>query len=162
MAGRQPTVRPTTAKVLESLMASLGPRLSGARVLDLFAGTGALGLAALDQGAAELVLVEVDPRQVRLLGQHLPPEAHLIRGRLPQALRRVRGLFSIVLADPPYGDSAGPRTLAQLAPYLEPAATVVFEHHHKDPYPDQVGPLKLERRRRFGETALSYYLRGRA
>ncbi|MBI3925801.1 MAG: RsmD family RNA methyltransferase [Armatimonadetes bacterium] len=158
--GRSRSVRPTTAKVLESLMASLAPELPGARVLDLFAGTGALGLAALAHGASELVAVEADPVQARFLGTVLPGGARLVRGRLPGALARLRGRFSVVLADPPYGDPAGPATLEQLAPHLESQAVVVFEHHHKDPYPDQPAGLRLERRRRFGETALSYY-RGR-
>lgn len=122
----------------------------GARVLDLFAGTGALGKDALKGGAAEVVFVEADKRSAAALRAE---GLSLVEGRLPGALSRVKGRFSLVLADPPYGAPEGPETLKALTPFLEPGALVIFEHHHKDPYPDE----GLEERRRYGETALSFY-----
>jgi len=145
-------VRPTTAKVLESLFAILEPELEGARVLDLFAGTGALGLEAVRRGALSVTFVEGNPT----VAKGLRGKGQLVTGRLPRALERVADEFAVVLADPPYGDPAGPATLEVLG-RREAVMVAVFEHHHKDPYPESTGRLRLARQRRFGETALSFY-----
>lgn len=139
-------------------MAILAPWLAGARVLDLFAGTGSLGRAALDHGASEVVFVEEDPRSLEVLIRALGPGGRVVRGRLPQALARVRGRFRVVLADPPYGSQDGPACLASLARLLEPGGVASFEHHHKQRYPEREGPLRRFRSERHGETALSFYL----
>ena len=155
-----PGMRPTTAKVREALMAILASELDQARVLDLFAGTGSLGLAALEEGAREVVLVESDPRSLKALQQAVGSLGPILRGRLPAILARVVGPFDVVLADPPYGAPEGPETLAGLEPLLRPGGLVVFEHHHKDFYPEVSGDLHLFRRERYGETALSFWRRG--
>ncbi len=153
-----PSLRPTTAKVREALMAILAPELPEARVLDLFAGTGSLGLAALDEGASEVVFIESDPRSCRVLQQQVGARGPILRGRLPAVLARVAGTFDLVLADPPYGAAEGPTTLEALPPLVRPGGLVVFEHHHKDLYPERSGPLSLVRRERYGETSLSFWL----
>lgn len=152
-----PKVRPTTAKVRESLMAILAEQLEGARVLDLFAGSGSLGLASLAQGASEVVFVEGDPKVAQQLRARLTPACRLVTGKLPQALGRLKGSFDVVLADPPYDAPHGPRCLERLGPLLNQAAVAVFEHHHKQDYPETLGGLELYRRERHGETALSFY-----
>ena len=149
-------VRPTTGKVKESLTATLAPYWEGARVLDLFAGSGSLGQAALDHGVSELVLVEGHTRVARQLSRDFKG-CTVIAAILPLGLQRLEGSFDLVLADPPYGDPAGPATLAQLGPWVHDRTIVVFEHHHKDKFQDDYGFVKLWRRKRFGETALSYY-----
>ncbi len=151
-------LRPTTSKVRESLLATLAPRLPGARVLDLFAGTGTLGLCALQAGASEVVAVESCRHTVQQLRNRLGRRIVVIRGVLPEALRRIKGKFSVVFADPPYGSRAGRQTLERLLSWLSPGAVVVYEHHHKEFYPEEVGSLVMVRRRRFGETSLSYYV----
>ena len=154
MNNRLGDVRPTTSKVRESLLATLSEIWPGARVLDLFAGTGSLGLAAIDEGAAEVVFVEGHHRVAR--GIRVAKPHRVVHGALPAALARLDGPFDIVLADPPYGVPEGPASLKALPPLLVEGAWVVFEHHHKDPYVVPEG-LELWRCRRFGETALSYY-----
>ena len=149
-------VRPTTGKVLESILSTLDDYWEGARVLDLFAGSGSLGLAAQENGAREVVAVEGHSRVAAPLRKKLK----LIVGVLPAALSKVEGRFDIILGDPPYGVPEGPSTLALLSPFLEPEGWIVWEHHHKDPYPDPVPGLTLWRCRRFGETAVSYYRQG--
>jgi 16S rRNA (guanine966-N2)-methyltransferase len=147
------------ARVRESLFAILEPYLEGAVVLDLFAGTGGLGLEALRRGAARAVFVESDPRSLRVLQENLRGEARatVVRGRLPGALERLTGPFDLILADPPYGSPAGLETLGRLEPLGRPGSLAVFEHHHKEPYPERCGALELFRRERYGETALSFY-----
>lgn len=154
-----PGMRPTTGKVREALMAILAPDLDGARVLDLFAGTGSLGLAALEEGAREAVFVESDPRSLRSLQELVGARGPILRGRLPAVLARVVGPFDLVLADPPYGAPEGPASLEAVEPLVRPGGIVVFEHHHKDPYPERSGSLALFRRERYGETALSFWRR---
>ncbi|MBX3169640.1 MAG: RsmD family RNA methyltransferase [Candidatus Eremiobacteraeota bacterium] len=149
-------VRPTTGKVLESILATLGDYWEGARVLDLFAGSGTLAEAALRQGAGEVVAIEGHARVAAALRKKMP----VIVGILPGALNRLSGHFDIILGDPPYGAAEGPATLALLSPLLKPEGWIVWEHHHKDPYPDPVPGLSLWRCRRFGETAVSYYRQG--
>ncbi len=119
--------RPAGARLRKSLFSALGPRLEGARVLDLFAGAGGFGLEALSRGAAEVVLVERDAGRAGALERWLRSagaegEARVVRtdalaGRLPP------GPFDLIFADPPYaawseGEAAGmvDRALARLAP----------------------------------------------
>ena len=136
-------------------MAILQPELPGARVLDLFAGTGTVGLRALELGAREVVFVEGNSSVARTLRPKLAAGCHLVTARLPMWLERLEGPFDVVLADPPYNDPAGLATLERLGSWSLKVA--VFEHHHKEGYPEQVGGLQLTRQRRFGETALSFY-----
>jgi 16S rRNA (guanine966-N2)-methyltransferase len=153
-------VRQTTGKVLESMMGTLQPFCVGARVLDLFAGTGTVGLAALDHGAAEAVFVEGHPTLAGQLRRRIPPGSSVVVHRLPLALERITGPFDLILLDPPYGSPDGLPTLLAAEHLLAEDGWMVVEHHHKEPYPDGTEGLELERRKRFGETALSYY-RGR-
>lgn len=146
-------VRPTTGKVREALRAILRDVYPGSKVLDLFAGTGSLGLDALQEGADHCTFVEED----RPLALKLRAHGRVIVGRLPRALGQLSGPFDLVLADPPYGSAAGPETVALLPPLLEPGALVVVEHHHKDLFEDACGELRRSDLRRYGETAISFY-----
>lgn len=156
-------MRPTTNKVREALISSLQPRLPQARVLDLFAGTGSLGLACFQAGCHEVVFVESDRRSLKyLIGEVTKagaeePSCRIIHGKLPFALSRLEGQFDIILADPPYNSADGPQTLANLTDYLAPEGIIVFEHHHKEDYPEEINGLKLKNCRRYGETALSFW-----
>jgi len=149
-------VRPTTGKVLESIVSTLADYWEGARVLDLFAGSGSLAEAALDQGASEILAIEGHAKVAAALRKKMP----VLVGVLPAALSKLQGRFDIILGDPPYGVAEGPATILLLSQYLNPEGWIVWEHHHKDAYPDPVPGLWLWRRRRFGETAISYYRQG--
>jgi len=147
---------------VESLVATLMPYWEGARVLDLFAGSGSLGLSAREAGCREVVWVEGHARVARALRHRVAASdggGQVVTELLPRGLERLEGPFDIVLADPPYGDPAGPLTLEALGAgeLLSEEAVVVVEHHHKDPYLDSYGTLQRTKVRRFGETALSYY-----
>lgn len=152
-------VRPTTSKTLESLLAILAPDLPDARVVDLFAGTGQVGIGFLQAGAASVTFVEAAPKvaralQVRLAG--VEGEWALHKGQLPQALSSLRGRFDIFWADPPYDWEDWAVLLPASAPLASPGALLVVEHHHKTPYAEVAG-WELYREKKFGETRLSFF-----
>ena len=110
---RVPGLRPTPERVREALFSILGPGLEGA-VLDLYSGSGALGFEALSRGATPAVFVEVDRVAVRALEQNAERLGVLERckfhhGRVLDQLPRVRGRFSLILADPPYSEEDAKR-----------------------------------------------------
>jgi len=163
--------RPTSDRVREALFMSLGD-LSGLRVVDLFAGSGALGIEALSRGASFVDFVEAAraPRAAleRNLGSlGLADRAKVWPLRLPGALARLAGALAaadLVLADPPYGGEEARALLGALAaPGLVRAGTrIVLERHQKDDVPSHAGALALVRERRYGETTVNIYEAGEA
>jgi 16S rRNA (guanine966-N2)-methyltransferase len=159
-AGR--VTRPTSDRVREALFSMLG-EIGGARVLDLFAGSGALGIEALSRGAGRAVFVERDARAARVLRENLaaleigPDRAELRRGEALGALETARDrgdLYDLVLIDPPYADAAGlgERLPALLAPVLAPGARVVTESDRRAPLELA---LLLATERRYGDTSIT-------
>jgi 16S rRNA (guanine966-N2)-methyltransferase len=160
-APRGAATRPTADRVREALFNMLGD-VAGARVLDLFAGTGALALEALSRGAASAVLVDDAESAVRCARENaaalgVADRAAVQRGELPRALARVTGAFDLVFLDPPYAAGLAERTLAALPPHLAPGARVVVEHDRRSAPADEIGPLARTGRRRYGDTEVSFY-----
>jgi 16S rRNA (guanine966-N2)-methyltransferase len=149
-------VRPTADRVREAWMSIVQPRLPGASVLDLFAGSGALGLEALSRGAASAVFVEIAPASLRALADNI--EALGAGGaatiRRADALRFVESLpahaFDVAFADPPYGHGAAAR-LAELWQAIPFAGLLSVEHRAGEPMPPGGEP------RRYGGTTLTFY-----
>jgi len=157
------TVRPTTQKILESLSGVLMPRLEGARVLDLFAGTGSVGLRLLEEGAKEVVFVEAHRRVAgslrKTVRQHeRSDDLSVVTGMIPSVLEKVKGLYQVVVCDPPYDWECPESLLPAAKPLVEEGGILVVEHHHKTLYEEQAG-WRLERRSKFGETRLSFFER---
>lgn len=162
---RGTATRPTGAKVREALFNVLTD-VSGAKVLDLYAGSGALALEALSRGAARAVLVEHDRAALACIRDNvgalgLDARAEVVPLRLPRALTRalVHGPFDLVLCDPPWADLKDAcATLAELvrAGGLAAGARVALEHSAKDSVPDVSG-LALADRRTWGDTAVSLF-----
>jgi 16S rRNA (guanine966-N2)-methyltransferase len=167
-----PGTRPLSDRVKQTLFAILEPELEGARVLDLFAGSGAAGIEALSRGAASATFVEHDSgaagvidANLRAAGFSPGDQAVIIRS---DALRWLDGgpygaPFDLVLVDPPYAETdLMKRVLSILgapdAP-LADDARVVAKHFWRDRPPERIGMLAAERDRRFGETALTFYRR---
>ena len=150
-APRGREVRPTADRVREALFSILGP-LDGVRVLDLFAGTGALGIEALSRGAAGCVFVDVDTRPVEANLEALGIVAEVRRGTALSALK-AGDQYDLVLLDPPYRDAArlGPQLTEALPPVLGASARVVSESDRRHPL-DLGLPLLDERR--YGDTLI--------
>jgi 16S rRNA (guanine(966)-N(2))-methyltransferase RsmD len=164
--------RPFADRVKQTLFAILEPDLEGARVLDLFAGSGAGGIEALSRGAASAVFVEKDPGTALVIEANLRatslagPDARVVAADVIGWLGRPWSAgepFDLVIVDPPYADTEIlARTLAVLGSAdgpIKPGARVVAKHFWRDRPPDRIGLLASERDRRFGETALTFYRR---
>lgn len=158
--------RPTADRVKEGIFSMLESRvdLRGARVLDLFAGSGALGIEALSRGAAECVFVEAARDATRALRDNLASCGLSERSRVLQtaattALRRLANdgvRFDGVVLDPPYGQGLVAKTLAALvaARIVAPAGWVLVEHHLDEPPPEAPWPY-LTKPHRYGKTAVT-------
>lgn len=140
--------RPTSDRAREGLFSSLQVRFgfAGQRVLDLFAGSGALGLEAASRGAGEVVLVESDPNAVEIIRHNMKvvghPHVTVEQAKVSDYVRRApRGHFSMVLADPPYDlpDTDVVDMLNALVPLLADEAAVVVERHRESPETDWPG-----------------------
>jgi 16S rRNA (guanine966-N2)-methyltransferase len=159
-----PGARPTEGRVREALFSIWRDRLEGARVLDLFAGSGALALEALGRGALTALAVDADPRAVKIVeanAARVGLEAlEIHRLPLPAGLTRLTGPFDLVFADPPYGFDAYEDLLRGVAPLLAVDGEVAVEHSARRELPIEAGPLTRVDVRRYGESAVSFYRRG--
>jgi len=163
-------LRPTAERVREAIFNILGYDLSELSVLDLFAGTGAMGLEALSRGAISVVIVDQHPAAIRLIGRNLaacgnPENARVYKLDLRRGLKSLINKnysFDLVFLDPPYGRGLTQRCLEQLGTgkLLNPAATVVSEHAIDENLTSTYGCLHRETMRVYGTTGVSFYSRG--
>jgi 16S rRNA (guanine(966)-N(2))-methyltransferase RsmD len=167
---RGDATRPTADQVRIALMDTLTPRLPEARVLDLFAGAGGVGLEALSRGAAHATFVERDPRAVTALRQNVATlgVGALVAVHRADVLRELPALyhagerFDVVFLDPPYDADLVETTLQSLGGggLLLPEGLVVAQHFTKRTPAPTIGALATFRTRRFGETTLTFYRAG--
>lgn len=164
-----PGARPTEGRVREALFSIWREPLDGgARLLDLFAGSGVVGLEAAGRGALRVVCVEKDRRSFSLLQSNRDRLGEALveirRGELPGALAEMMargdGPFDLVFADPPYRFSAYAELLAAVEPLLAEHGEVAIEHSARTAMPAEVGGLIRVDERRYGESALSFYRHG--
>jgi 16S rRNA (guanine966-N2)-methyltransferase len=161
-------IRPTSALVREALFDILADTVDGCRFLDVFAGTGAVGIEALSRGAERLTAVENHPAAVRVLYKNLDAcgfrrqteVVHFDAGDALMMLNNRNQLFDIVFLDPPYGDPAGENALMTAAQYpvANPGASIIYEHFHKQDPGQAFGRLSRRRMERWGDTCLSFYV----
>ncbi|MCP3101643.1 16S rRNA (guanine(966)-N(2))-methyltransferase RsmD [Myxococcus sp. K15C18031901] len=170
LAGPKPTsrhIRPTADRVRETLFNVLGQFLDGQRVLDLYAGTGALGLEALSRGAGGVVLVDQDREAQALCRQNIQAlgfstQVELLAQPVDRALPALgkRGeRFELVFADPPYAARVVETVLEGVvgAGLLAPGGMLVVEHDKREAAPETHVGLAREDQRRFGDTLVSFY-----
>lgn len=162
-------VRPTSDRVREALFNRLvhgvtdtGFRLPGAKIVDVFAGTGALGLEALSRGAAFATFIERDPEIAALIHRNITKLGADDRAAVMIAdgahLPRAAGPYDLALVDPPYGEDLGARALAGLASlnWLKPGALVSLETGSAENVRELNG-ISLLDRRTYGRTAVSIF-----
>ena len=161
-------VRPTSDRVRESLFSRLG-ELEGVRVLDLYAGSGALGIEAISRGAVEATFVEREALALGVLRENLAALgvdsiSAIEAGDVPAVVRRLgraKERFDLVLIDPPYASEEPTRAFEALvgAAVLAPGAMVVLERDRRHPSP-QVEGLSAVDERRYGDTVVARFVAG--
>ncbi len=171
-APRGATTRPTGAKVREAIFNILGPP-PPIPVLDLFAGTGALGIEALSRGAEHAEFVERDARALSALRRNLrelgfASRSRVLSGNVLSVLHRMSShgderVFGWVFVDPPYASGDAEPVLSQLAggALLAEGAIVIVEHDRRHVPPEEVGTLVMTDRRFYGDTGVSFYRKQR-
>jgi 16S rRNA (guanine966-N2)-methyltransferase len=160
-------IRPTSDRVREAIFSIIGATVLGARVLDLFAGTGALGLEALSRGASQAVFVDQSLHAVGLIRANIErcnvqERVRIIHGSVTQAIRRLAGqgeAFDLIFMDPPYGKGSIVKTLLNLGDVARSGTIVVAEHHVKDVLPFPLPEWSKTQERKYRDTAVSFYVK---
>ena len=156
-------LRPTSGMLREAIFNILADRVEGAAVMDLYAGTGALGIEALSRGAASAVFIDAEAASCQAILQslsraRLAERGTVIRGRLPAAIVGIQGQFDIILIDPPYQLETADETVAAAAQKLASDGIVVYEHGSRYNPAERPAGLRLVERRVYGDSALALYV----
>jgi 16S rRNA (guanine(966)-N(2))-methyltransferase RsmD len=156
-------IRPTSDKLRETLFNILAGEVVGARVLDGFAGTGAVGIEAISRGAAEVTFVEQTRHGADLIAKNLErcgirDGYTMIRATMDAAIERLSGhRFDLVLLDPPYEHAHVGDLLRRVGALLADAGRLVVEHARRDAMPATTGRLVRSRLVTSGDSALAFY-----
>ena len=161
------SVRPTSSKVRSAIFNMLPAEvLEGARVLDAYAGTGALGFEAFEHGAAQVDFVDQDPEMCRriresLASAGLAESGHVYRATMKKAMGFLTESYDLVFMDPSYADPKIGDTMAVVtrSPILKKEGLLVVEHAWRAALPEHLDGLLLLRMRRYGDTVVSIYRR---
>jgi 16S rRNA (guanine966-N2)-methyltransferase len=166
------TLRPTSDRLRETLFNVLGPGVVGSRFLDVFAGTGAVGIEALSRSAAHVTFIENHAPAAKLIRQNLDSlkittgytilAADALTALQKLAARHTPSTppFDFVFVDPPYAahiDYARALEFLATANFLAPDALVIFEHHHKFQLPEQFDRLRRTRVLKQGDATLTFF-----
>ncbi len=161
------TIRPTTDYLRESIFNILAGGLEDAVVLDLFAGTGSLGIEALSRGAATAVFVDKAPQAIKTLTRNisacsLEAQSSILKRDVLRGLSFLKSIglaFDLVFIDPPYDKGFAERTMQHLdrAKSTSDEVTIVIEHSRREVLPEEVARFVLSDRRHHGKTLVSFY-----
>jgi 16S rRNA (guanine966-N2)-methyltransferase len=160
-----PGLRPTSDRLRETLFDVIADRVRGARVLDGYAGTGAVGIEALSRGAAHVTFVDRDERALRLVSENLrrcgiADRYAIMRSRVADVPRVLPSdSFDLVVLDPPYDEPDVAATVIAAAGLVEAGGWLVLEHARRRPAPEAAGVLARVRDLRAGDSALAFYAR---
>ncbi len=160
-------VRPMTERARKALFDILGPQIEGKRILDLFSGTGAVGIEALSRGARKVVFVDASSRSLALIRENLrragfESQAKVLRRTLPQGLKNLAsfGPFDLIFVTPPYGQGLAAKVLEALeGDLLAPEGLVIVEEREGEKLFSETSLLTLIDQRRYGQTELFFYRR---
>jgi len=161
-------IRPTSSKVREAIFNILGQDMSGVKVLDIFAGTGMLGIEALSRGAEGVIFIDKSDHSIKLINKNLILCGYQDRGRIlkkdvskgsPFEAISLKSSVDLVFVDPPYGKGIIPPVLNLLSEcgILAHKAFVVTESAKNDQLPERLGTLLLSDTRIYGDTKIDIY-----
>ena len=159
--------RPTADRVKESVFGILGGKIEDAAVLDLFSGSGALGLEALSRGAANATLVDKNAESIKIIKENaeltkMGSVAVVCREDVFQALKRLENanvVFDLIFCDPPYNLGLAPKTLQALDSFglLSESGVLVLEHSRHENLPEELKRIAAYRSEFYGETVVSFF-----
>lgn len=161
--------RPTADRVKENLFNIIAPYIEGSTVMDLFAGTGSLGIEALSRGAKSVVFADQNEKSVEIIQKNLKHtkfldksevflgEAQVILKKLSQQSKK----FDIIFLDPPYRNEIVPKILGDLEinGVLEDRVLIVAETDINDELPEEIGTLIVSKKQIYGQTKLTFFKR---
>ncbi len=157
-------IRPMTDRVKESVFNIIAPHLEGARVLDLFSGTGSLGIEALSRGAAFVQFVEKDPKSIKVIIEnldklHIESGVDIQKADVFTYLSKADESYDLILIDPPFKAMVAEKTLLKLSksPVMGPETTVVIEHSSQEIIPATIDQLNRTDQREYGDKYVSFY-----
>ncbi len=160
---RSSPIRPTTGLIRGAIFSMLQP-VAGARVLDLYAGTGSLGIEALSRGAIWADFVEYNPRCCAAIRENLKwtgfvPLSHVYCWDVAKALSRLNHGYDIIFLDPPYSDPSIGNILDKLvsSQLVKAGSTIVAQHPSRRPLPSNIKQFHLIKDRRHGDSCISIY-----
>lgn len=156
------STRPTTDMVKEAVFSAIQFDVPGSRVLDLFAGSGQMGIEALSRDASHCVFVDSDPSAVKVIKDNiadckLTAESRVLNMDSLDYLKVAKGEFDIALLDPPYGQGLIERALEALESKLSDRAIVVCEHEKELELGEEYGRLKKHKRYKYGKIAVTIF-----
>ena len=157
-----PGLRPTSDRLRETLFNVLAPRIEGARFLDAYAGSGAVGIEALSRGAAHVTFVEQERRAQALIQTNLErcgvtDRYAIIRAGFQNAAETLHGAFDVLFLDPPHVAAELEQALETAAPLATAGALLILEHAKRDPAPDVAAGVVRTRQLVQGDSVLSFY-----
>ena len=166
LRGEGKGLRPTTGRVRAAIFSILGDSVAGAKALDLFAGTGALGIEALSRGAASADFVEADRRRAEQISRSLDDLGlreigRVYRGRVERMLGRLPGRYDVVLIGAPYDLKTWDDLLEEIVEtgVVGPEGVLVAEYRHGTDLQERYGALERRDSKRYGDSGVSVYHR---
>lgn len=161
------STRPTSDKVKEAIFSRIGPYFDGGTALDLYAGTGGLGIEALSRGMEKAVFIDIEKKAIDVIRENLKrtglsDQAEVYRNDAERALKHLikrEVSFDLILLDPPYRIKNMDELLElmQSGNLLNPFADIVVEHDAAHVYAEQIGAVKQVKRMDYGEIAVTVY-----
>ncbi|MBR3679942.1 MAG: 16S rRNA (guanine(966)-N(2))-methyltransferase RsmD [Oscillospiraceae bacterium] len=154
--------RPTTDKVKEAIGSALQFDFCGAKVLDLFAGSGQMAVEALSRGARAATLIDTNPKAIACIRQNIDhcgfsEIAAVLRTDAVAFLQRCREQFDIALLDPPYENGILPKILPLLIPHMAKNGIIVCEHEPELQLPERIENFYLQKVKKYGKITVSIY-----
>lgn len=156
-------VRPTTDKVKEAMFSAVQFQIPGASVLDLFGGSGQLGLEALSRGAEKAVFVDKSKASVNVITENIAATEFTDRSRVVYMdsidfLKTDRGKYDLVFLDPPYNKGILEQVLPLLESHMNEGGRIICEHEQKLELPEKIGALVLKKKYKYGKIEISQFI----
>ena len=161
------STRPTRDMVREALFSILTGRIVDCKFLDLFAGSGAIGIEALSRGASECCFADINPKCVRVVNENIAKagfedDSHVYNLDYKQVLKKLRGnKFDIIFIDPPYNKGMGVDSIKLISDYdlLSDDGIVILETDTNEEVPEEIGDLEVYNNKRYGRNILNLFKR---